>query len=111
MRRRDQLAPASRRPQRRVEGRILRRLGPRLQDRLPDPREGEGAYDPDDWMEPKEQRKVDPFIVYAMCASHQALDDAGWKPTTPDEQARSGVLIGSGIGGIGGIYDASITLF
>jgi 3-oxoacyl-[acyl-carrier-protein] synthase II len=75
------------------------------------PREGEGAYDPDDWMEPKEQRKVDPFIVYAMCAARQALDDAGWKPTTPDEQTRSGVLIGSGIGGIGGIYDASITLF
>jgi len=75
------------------------------------PREGEGAYDADDWMEPKEQRKVDPFIVYAMCAATQALDDAGWKPTTPDEQTRSGVLIGSGIGGIGGIYDASVTLF
>src|SRR3954463_1280532 len=75
------------------------------------PREGEGAYDPDDWMEPKEQRKVDPFIVYAMCAARQALEEAGWKPTPPDEQTRSGVLIGSGIGGIGGIYDASITLY
>ena len=75
------------------------------------PRDGEGAYNPDDWMEPKEQRKVDPFIVYGMCAARQALDDAGWKPTTPEEQTRSGVLIGSGIGGIGGIYDASITLF
>jgi len=62
-------------------------------------------------MEPKEQRKVDPFIVYGMCAARQALDDAGWKPTTPEQQTRSGVLIGSGIGGIGGIYDASITLF
>jgi 3-oxoacyl-[acyl-carrier-protein] synthase II len=75
------------------------------------PRDGEGAYNPDDWMEPKEQRKVDPFIVYGMCAARQALDDAGWKPTTPEQQTRSGVLIGSGIGGIGGIYDASITLF
>jgi 3-oxoacyl-[acyl-carrier-protein] synthase II len=75
------------------------------------PREGEGAYNPDDWMEPKEQRKVDPFIVYGMCAARQALDDAGWKPSTHEEQTRSGVLIGSGIGGIGGIYDASITLF
>ena len=75
------------------------------------PRGGEGAYNPDDWMEPKEQRKVDPFIVYAMCAARQAIEDAGWEPMTPDEQARSGVLIGSGIGGIGGIYDASITLF
>jgi len=76
------------------------------------PRDGEGAYNPDDWMEPKEQRKVDPFIVYGMCAARQALDDAGWKPiNTPEQQTRSGVLIGSGIGGIGGIYDASITLF
>src|SRR3954462_1203691 len=75
------------------------------------PREGEGAYNPDDWMEPKEQRKVDPFIVYGMCAARQAVDDAGWKPSTHEEQTRSGVLIGSGIGGIGGIYDASITLF
>src|SRR3954468_18321386 len=71
----------------------------------------DGTFNPDQWMEPKEQRKVDPFIVYAMAAAKQALDDAGWKPTTPDEQTRSGVLIGSGIGGIGGIYDASITLF
>ena len=41
------------------------------------PRDGEGAYNPDDWMEPKEQRKVNPFIVYGMCAARQALDDAG----------------------------------
>ena len=76
------------------------------------PRAGtEDGYDPDQWMEPKEQRKVDPFIVYAMTAATQALDDAGWKPKTADEQNTTGVLIGSGIGGIGGIYDASVTLF
>ena len=62
-------------------------------------------------MEPKEQRKVDPFIVYAMAAATQALQDAAWKPQTADEQNATGVLIGSGIGGIGGIYDASITLY
>jgi len=61
-------------------------------------------------MEPKEQRKVDPFIVYAMAAAGEALDDAGWHPQTYEDQTASGVLIGSGIGGIGGIYDASITL-
>jgi 3-oxoacyl-[acyl-carrier-protein] synthase II len=71
----------------------------------------DGTYNPDDWMEPKEQRKVDPFIVYAMAASKQALDDAGWHPTSYEDQCASGVLIGSGIGGIGGIYEASITLF
>jgi 3-oxoacyl-[acyl-carrier-protein] synthase II len=71
----------------------------------------DGTFNADDWMEPKEQRKVDPFIVYAMAAATQALRDSGWKPTTYEEQTSTGVLIGSGIGGIGGIYDASITLF
>jgi 3-oxoacyl-[acyl-carrier-protein] synthase II len=71
----------------------------------------DGTYNPDQWMEPKEQRKVDPFIVYAMTAATQALEDANWKPATPNDQNATGVLIGSGIGGIGGIYDASITLY
>ncbi len=62
-------------------------------------------------MEPKESRKVDDFIVYAMAAADQALDDANWHPSTYEDQCATGVLIGSGIGGIGGIYDASITLF
>jgi 3-oxoacyl-[acyl-carrier-protein] synthase II len=70
----------------------------------------DGTFNPDQWMEPKEQRKVDPFIVYAMAAATQALADSGWHPRTPDEQNATGVLIGSGIGGIGGIYDASVTL-
>jgi 3-oxoacyl-[acyl-carrier-protein] synthase II len=70
----------------------------------------DGTFNPDTWMEPKEQRKVDPFIVYAMSAAGQALADAGWAPRTHDEQISTGVLIGSGIGGIGGIYEASLTL-
>src|SRR5918997_4196848 len=65
----------------------------------------EGAFNADDWMEPKEQRKVDPFIVYAMTAATQALEDAGWKPATDDEQTSTGVLIGSGVGGPGGVYE------
>ncbi|TNC05356.1 beta-ketoacyl-ACP synthase II [Methylobacterium terricola] len=71
----------------------------------------DGTFNPDRWMEAKEQRKVDPFIVYAMAAAGQALDDAGWHPTSHEDQCATGVLIGSGIGGIGGIYDASVTLF
>ena len=55
----------------------------------------EGKFNPDDWMEPKEQRKVDEFITFAMCAARQALDDAGWKPADYDSQVRSGVMIGS----------------
>jgi len=69
-----------------------------------------GTYNPDQWMEPKEQRKVDEFIVFAMCAARQALDDAGWRPTAYEDQIASGVLIGSGIGGIEGIAETAITL-
>jgi 3-oxoacyl-[acyl-carrier-protein] synthase II len=70
----------------------------------------EGRYEPDLWMDPKEQRKADDFIVYGVCAAGEALKDSGWAPKTEDERCATGVLIGSGIGGIGGIYDASITL-
>ena len=69
-----------------------------------------GTYNPDRWMEPKEARKVDEFIVFAMCAATQALDDANWHPRTAEEQENTGVLFGSGIGGIWGIYEASMTL-
>lgn len=70
----------------------------------------EGTFNPDDWMDPKEQRKVDDFIIYAMSAADQALSDAGWKPESYEDQARSGVLIGSGIGGLQGIESASLLL-
>jgi 3-oxoacyl-[acyl-carrier-protein] synthase II len=72
--------------------------------------DAEDAFVPDDWMDPKEQRRVDDFIVYAMCAATQALRDARWAPANYEEEVETGVLIGSGIGGLGGIYDASITL-
>jgi 3-oxoacyl-[acyl-carrier-protein] synthase II len=70
----------------------------------------EGKFDPNDWMEPKEQRKVDDFIIFAMGAADQALQDAGWKTDTQDKQERTGVLIGSGIGGLDGIAETSILL-
>jgi 3-oxoacyl-[acyl-carrier-protein] synthase II len=69
-----------------------------------------GAFNPDDWMDPKEQRRVDDFIIYGMAAASQALSDAGWAPKSYEEETETGVLIGSGIGGLGGIYDASIAL-
>ncbi len=68
----------------------------------------DGTFNPDQWMEPKEQRKVDDFIVYAMSAARQALDDANWKPTDPEDQYATGVMIGSGIGGVGGIAEGAI---
>lgn len=70
----------------------------------------DGTYNPDDWMEPKEQRKVDDFIVFAMAAAAQAVEDSGWKPAAYEDQIRTGVLIGSGIGGISGIVEAGYTL-
>jgi len=70
----------------------------------------DGTFNPDQWMAPKEQRKVDDFIVYAMCAARQALDDAGWRPESYEDQTQTGVLIGSGIGGVEGIADMAVTL-
>jgi 3-oxoacyl-[acyl-carrier-protein] synthase II len=70
----------------------------------------EGTFNPDQWMEPKEQRKVDDFILYAMCAAKLALDDADWHPRRYEDQIVSGVLIGSGIGGVEGIAETAIVL-
>jgi 3-oxoacyl-[acyl-carrier-protein] synthase II len=70
----------------------------------------DGSFNPDQWMEPKEQRKVDDFIIFAMAAATQALDDAGWHPSAYEDQIASGVLIGSGIGGLSGIAETSILL-
>ena len=69
-----------------------------------------GSFNADEWMEPKEQRKVDDFIVFAMAAAKQALDDANWHPTSYEDQISTGVLIGSGIGGIEGIAETSLLM-
>lgn len=71
---------------------------------------GGGAFNPDDWFDPKEQRKVDDFIIYGVSAATQALADSGWTADTPEKQEETGVLIGSGIGGLGGIYETSLVL-
>jgi 3-oxoacyl-[acyl-carrier-protein] synthase II len=74
---------------------------------------GDGAnatFNPDQWMDPKDQRKVDDFIIFAMTAAKQALDDANWHPQTDEDQWASGTLIGSGIGGINGIAETAILL-
>ncbi|MEZ5814646.1 MAG: beta-ketoacyl-ACP synthase II [Alphaproteobacteria bacterium] len=69
--------------------------------------DGPGAYNPDTFMEPKEQRKVDEFIVYGMAAAQEAIEDSGWTPGDEESQNRTGVLIGSGIGGLDEIYKTS----
>jgi 3-oxoacyl-[acyl-carrier-protein] synthase II len=70
----------------------------------------DGTFNRDQWMEPKESRKVDDFILYGVTAATQALEDSGWKPAKTEDQERTGVLIGSGIGGIEGIAETAITL-
>ncbi len=70
----------------------------------------EGRFDADRYMAPKDRRKVDQFIVYGMAAAEQALEDAGWAPTDEESLERTGVMAGSGIGGLETIYDGSITV-
>jgi 3-oxoacyl-[acyl-carrier-protein] synthase II len=69
-----------------------------------------GTFNPDQWMEPKDQRKVDDFIVFAMCAARQALDDANWHPSNEEDRCATGTMIGSGIGGLSGIADTALLL-
>ena len=69
-----------------------------------------GSFDPDQTMAPKEQRRVDDFILYAMAAADEAVRDAGWTPANEDDRKRTGVIIGSGIGGLGPIADTAIEL-
>ena len=77
---------------------------------IPRGQAAEGKFNPDEWMEPHEQRKVDRFILYAMAAADQAVADSGWEPRAHEDQIVSGALIGSGIGGLGSIYETSIVL-
>ncbi len=94
----------------RISGFEIDDLACQIACQLPRGDGSDGTYNPDDWMEPKEQRKVDEFIVYAMAAAEQALTDAGWQPQEYEDRIRTGVLIGSGIGGISGIVEAGYTL-
>jgi 3-oxoacyl-[acyl-carrier-protein] synthase II len=70
----------------------------------------DGTFNPDAWVDPKEQRRIDDFIVYGLAAAHQAVTDSGWEPKTEDDRCRTGVLIGSGIGGLDGIAQTAVLL-
>ena len=69
-----------------------------------------GTFNPDDWMAPKESRKVDRFILYAMAAAEQAVRDADWMPQDEADRLRTGVIIGSGIGGLSTIAETTLVL-
>jgi len=70
----------------------------------------DGTFSADQWVDPKEQRRVDEFIIFALTAASQAVTDSGYEPKSEEERERAGVLIGSGIGGLDGIEQASILL-
>jgi len=70
----------------------------------------DGTFNPDDWMEPKERRKVDDFILYGIAAAEMAVRDSGWVPEDEEGRLRTGVMIGSGIGGLQSIAETSLLL-
>ncbi len=70
----------------------------------------DGTFRADDWMEPKDRRKVDDFILYGVCAATQAVRDAGWLPENEEDRCRTGVMIGSGIGGLTSIAETAVLI-
>ncbi|CUH63016.1 3-oxoacyl-[acyl-carrier-protein] synthase 2 [Thalassovita gelatinovora] len=70
----------------------------------------DGSFNPDDWMLPKERRKVDDFILYGIAAATQAVEDSGWAPQDEDSRERTGVMIGSGIGGLQSIAETALVI-
>ncbi|WP_417627327.1 beta-ketoacyl-ACP synthase II [Pararhodobacter aggregans] len=70
----------------------------------------DGSFNPDDWMAPKDRRKVDDFILYGLVAATQAVEDSGWMPENEEDRERTGVMIGSGIGGLTTIAETAILI-
>jgi 3-oxoacyl-[acyl-carrier-protein] synthase II len=85
-------------------------LPSRVAGQVPRGDRASGLFNADDWVPPKDQRRMGEFIVFAMAAAVQAVEDSGWQPDSEEECERTGVMIGSGIGGLPGIAEAAITL-
>jgi 3-oxoacyl-[acyl-carrier-protein] synthase II len=93
-----------------IEGVDVADLPCRIGGQIPQGDYADGKFTAEQWMDAREIRKVDRFILYALAASRQALDDSGWKPTSYEDQTATGVLIGSGIGGLSSIADTALQL-
>lgn len=85
-------------------------LATKIAGEVPQGDKESGLFNADLYMLPKDQRKVDKFIVFAMAAAKQAVEDSGWKPQDEEGLARTGVMIGAGIGGLSTIYETSLVL-
>jgi 3-oxoacyl-[acyl-carrier-protein] synthase II len=93
-----------------IQGFDVSDLPAKIAGQVPVGETANGDFNVDDWVPPKEQRKMDPFIVFALAAAAQAVKDSGWEPADEDGRERTGVTIGSGIGGLPGITEAAVTL-
>jgi 3-oxoacyl-[acyl-carrier-protein] synthase II len=82
----------------------------RVAGQLPVGDTADGLWHAEDWVEKRELRKIDPFIAFGIAAAQQAVDDSGWVPGDEEAKCRSGVMIGSGIGGLNTIAETAITL-
>jgi 3-oxoacyl-[acyl-carrier-protein] synthase II len=85
-------------------------LSAKIAGQVPRGETASGRFNADDWISTKDQRKMDEFIVYAIAAAEQAVTDAGWKPTEEEDRERTGVMIGSGIGGLPAINEGALVL-
>jgi 3-oxoacyl-[acyl-carrier-protein] synthase II len=85
-------------------------LPARIAAQVPHGATADGLFNPDDWVDSKEQRRIDDFILFGLAAAQQAVDDAGLKLETEEQKLRCGTMIGSGIGGLPGIEEGAITL-
>ncbi len=92
---------------REIEGVDLKDIPVKIAGQVPFGKE-ENQFDPDTVMAPKDQKKVDKFILYGLAAGSDAIEDSGWKPEADEDQFRSGIMMGSGIGGLQVIYDNSV---
>ena len=93
---------------RRIEAFDTSDLPAKIGGMVPEGETADGLFKADDWIPPKDQRRMDKFIVYGLAAAVQAVQDSGWRPATDEDREKTGVLIGSGIGGLSEIYDGSV---
>jgi 3-oxoacyl-[acyl-carrier-protein] synthase II len=95
---------------RRIENFDVSDLPTKVAGQVPRGDTASGAFNPDDHVPPKDQRKMDEFIIYALAAAKEAIADSGWQPDDDEARERTGVLVGSGIGGLPGISSGALTL-
>ena len=95
---------------RRVEHFDVSDLAAKIAGMVPEGPTEDGLFTADDWVPPRDQRKIDRFMLLGMCAAAQAVEHSGWVADTDERQARTGVMIGSGIGGLEQIYSTSLKL-